>query len=159
MKANDRQVGGDHYRTEGQQHWDVAGQFHLDYFQGQVSKYIFRWRKKNGLQDLEKAAHYLEKYIELVKAGIIPDPTVNGNKLDLNLASIPPKEYAQLRKSPGPYAPRSDDFYTYEGGTAKKELYRCRKCNEHFETPVYEDPRMYHSHQPEEDAGRGYINQ
>jgi hypothetical protein len=40
--------------------------FDLDYFQGQITKYIMRWKLKNGLQDLEKAHHFLEKYIELV---------------------------------------------------------------------------------------------
>lgn len=63
--ANERQVGGDHYKTEGLQHWDIVHMFGLDYFQGQITKYLFRWRKKNGLEDLEKARHYLDKYIEL----------------------------------------------------------------------------------------------
>lgn len=63
--ANDRQVGGDHYKTDGLQHWDIVHMFKLDYFQGQITKYLFRWRKKNGLEDLEKARHYLDKYIEL----------------------------------------------------------------------------------------------
>lgn len=67
MGANDRQVGGNHYKTEGPQHWDMVAGFGLDYFQGQITKYLFRWRKKNGLEDLEKAKHYLEKYIELAK--------------------------------------------------------------------------------------------
>src|SRR3990167_5688409 len=64
--ANDKQVGGDHYKTvEGLQHWDVVHLFKLDYFQGQITKYMFRWRKKNGVEDLRKAAHFLQKYIEL----------------------------------------------------------------------------------------------
>jgi hypothetical protein len=67
-KANERQVGGDHYKTEGPQHWDMVAQFTLDYFQGQITKYLFRWRKKGGVEDLEKARHYLDKYIELAKA-------------------------------------------------------------------------------------------
>jgi len=66
-KANDRQVGGDHYKGDSQ-HWDWAWKNELDYFQGQITKYVARWRDKNGLQDLEKAQHFLEKYIELVKA-------------------------------------------------------------------------------------------
>ncbi len=64
-KANDRQVAGDHYKTDGLQHWDMVQMFELDYFQGQITKYLFRWRKKNGIEDLQKALHYLEKYIEL----------------------------------------------------------------------------------------------
>lgn len=65
-KANDRQVGGGHYKTPGlPEHWDLVGMFGWDYFQGQITKYLMRWRKKNGLEDLEKARHYLDKYIEL----------------------------------------------------------------------------------------------
>lgn len=66
MTANDRQVGGSHYKKEGAvEHWDIVDQWGLDYFQGQITKYVMRWRDKNGLQDLEKARHFLEKYIEL----------------------------------------------------------------------------------------------
>lgn len=67
--ANARQVGGVHYRgtqaANGMQHWDVVHAFNLDYFQGNITKYLFRWKDKNGIQDLEKALHYLEKYLEL----------------------------------------------------------------------------------------------
>lgn len=65
--ANDRQVGGDHYKTDGlrPQHWDLVDLYEWDYFQGQITKYLMRWRKKNGIEDLEKARHYLDKYIEL----------------------------------------------------------------------------------------------
>jgi hypothetical protein len=73
--ANDRQVGGAHYKTGGLQHWDLAILFQWDPFQYQVTKYVMRWRNKNKLQDLEKALHFLEKYIEEVKAGnISSDP-------------------------------------------------------------------------------------
>lgn len=65
LTANDRQVGGDHYKTGGLQHWDLVQMFQWDYFQGQITKYLMRWRKKNGLEDLEKARHYLDKYIEV----------------------------------------------------------------------------------------------
>src|SRR5690606_7409665 len=36
------------------------------YFEGQVTKYVSRWRKKNGVQDLEKALHFLQKYLEVI---------------------------------------------------------------------------------------------
>lgn len=68
-KANDRQVGGNHYKTgELPQHWDLVNMYGWDYFTGQITKYLMRWRKKNGIQDLEKAAHYLQKYIELERS-------------------------------------------------------------------------------------------
>ena len=65
MAANSRQVGGTHYGKVGRQHWDVVADFGLDYFQGQITKYVMRWRDKNGIEDLRKAHHFLEKYIEL----------------------------------------------------------------------------------------------
>lgn len=64
MAANDRQVGGDHYHAKVQ-HWDWVASNNLDYFQGQITKYVARWKDKGGLQDLEKARHFLDKYIEL----------------------------------------------------------------------------------------------
>lgn len=65
--ANERQVGGQHYQSPIQ-HWDYVVANNLDYFQGQITKYVTRWRNKNGVQDLEKARHFLDKYIELAKA-------------------------------------------------------------------------------------------
>jgi hypothetical protein len=67
VEANKRQVGGDHYKTGGEEHWDRVARLGLDYFQGQITKYVERWKKKNGIEDLEKARHFLDKYIELNK--------------------------------------------------------------------------------------------
>lgn len=63
--ANSRQVAGTHYKT-GYQHWDFVWDMGLGYFPGQVTKYLSRYRKKNGMQDLEKALHFAHKYKELV---------------------------------------------------------------------------------------------
>lgn len=67
MAANERQVGGRHYKTDGEEHWDRVHRLGLDYMQGQITKYVERWKFKGGIQDLEKAQHFLEKYIELEK--------------------------------------------------------------------------------------------
>ena len=64
MTANSRQIGGKHYQSP-MQHWDFVASNKLDYFQGQVTKYVCRWKSKNGLEDLLKARHFLDKYIEL----------------------------------------------------------------------------------------------
>lgn len=69
MNANTRQVAGSHYQA-GIQHWDyvlraLAGR----YLEGNITKYVTRHRKKNGLQDLQKAMHYLDKLIEEHRAG------------------------------------------------------------------------------------------
>ena len=67
MKANDRQVAGEHYSSVVQ-HWDYAAGNNFDYFQGQITKYVHRWKNKNGIEDLHKAMHFLGKYIELEEA-------------------------------------------------------------------------------------------
>jgi hypothetical protein len=64
MVANDKQIAGHHYASKIQ-HWDYVVANDLDYFQAQITKYITRWKKKNGVADLLKAQHFLEKYIEL----------------------------------------------------------------------------------------------
>lgn len=63
--ANSRQVGGNHYKTGGEEHWDRVNRLQLDYFQGQITRYVERWKLKNGIEDLKKARHFLDKYIEI----------------------------------------------------------------------------------------------
>lgn len=63
--ANTRQVGGNHYKTGGEEHWDRVARLKLDYFQGQITKYVERCWRKNGVEDLKKARHFLDKYIEV----------------------------------------------------------------------------------------------
>lgn len=62
MRANDIQIGGEHYRTGETQHWDWA--VALPYLEGCATKYLARWRQKGGIKDLHKARHYLQKRIE-----------------------------------------------------------------------------------------------
>lgn len=54
----------DHYKTEtGAQPFDVIDMFGLDFYEGNAVKYILRWRKKGGIDDLRKAQHYIEEII------------------------------------------------------------------------------------------------
>ena len=64
MSANDKQIAGSHYQTPIQV-WDFIAANELDWFQGTIVKYITRWRHKGGIDDLLKAQHVLEKYIEV----------------------------------------------------------------------------------------------
>lgn len=64
-KANDTQVGGQHYKAKTIQPWDFIAANGLGYFEGNIVKYVSRWRDKGGLDDLRKARHYLDKLIEL----------------------------------------------------------------------------------------------
>jgi len=64
MKPNDVQVGGSHYKTKTIQPWDYIVQNNLPYLEGNIVKYVSRWREKGGIDDLRKAQHYLSKLIE-----------------------------------------------------------------------------------------------
>lgn len=64
MSANDKQMGGSHY-LKAIQPWDYIAANGLDFFEGNVVKYVTRWRQKGGVEDLRKARHYLDKLIEM----------------------------------------------------------------------------------------------
>ena len=64
MIANETQVGGTHYQAVIQT-WDYILSHDLGFLEGNIIKYVTRYRKKNGVQDLEKALHYLNKLIEV----------------------------------------------------------------------------------------------
>lgn len=75
MKADKTQVGGDHYKQEGgEQHWDRVARLKMSWYSANVTKYMERWPLKNGLQDLYKARHYLEKQIEVEEAKLRSTP-------------------------------------------------------------------------------------
>jgi len=61
--ANERQVAGTHYNSVFQ-HWDFVEETGLDYIPAQITRYLARWRKKNGEEDIEKSLHYMDKFIE-----------------------------------------------------------------------------------------------
>ena len=68
--ADNTQVGGSHYKLKDSscEHWNYVVANDLCYFQAQITKYVTRFRKKNGVQDLLKARHFLDKLIELETA-------------------------------------------------------------------------------------------
>ncbi len=93
--ANEKQVAGDHYRSlnSNYQHWDLVADTGMGYFEGQITKYVARWRKKNGGQDLEKALHYAQKMQELILAGKYPVRQVPQNSDSMTqLASFASKQ-------------------------------------------------------------------
>ena len=65
IRANEQQVGGAHYATKAIQPWDFIIANNLGYLEGNIVKYVSRWKDKGGVQDLKKAQHYLQKLIEL----------------------------------------------------------------------------------------------
>lgn len=59
-----------HYNQGGMEVWDVIKAFTSNlsgaeaFYAGNVIKYVLRWDKKNGVEDLEKAKVYIDKLIE-----------------------------------------------------------------------------------------------
>ena len=62
--ANQIQVAGTHYKNKASQPWDYIVSNNIGYLEGNVIKYVSRWRDKGGVDDLKKAQHYLTKLIE-----------------------------------------------------------------------------------------------
>lgn len=75
MSANDHQVRGRHYQLRAIQPWDFIAAHGLNFFEGNIVKYVTRWRHKGGVDDLRKARHYLDKLIELETADVDLDPS------------------------------------------------------------------------------------
>nr|DAK81842.1 MAG TPA: nucelotide kinase [Caudoviricetes sp.] len=65
MKATDTQIGGSYYKAMPYQPIKLIDKLELDYFSGNVLKYLCRYRQKGGLNDLEKARHYCQLAKEL----------------------------------------------------------------------------------------------
>lgn len=66
--ALDVQVGGGHYKKLAIQPVEYIMGNNIPYMEGNVIKYVTRWRDKAGVQDLEKAVHYLQMLIEKEKS-------------------------------------------------------------------------------------------
>lgn len=60
----DTQVGGDHYKNMPIQPLEYIVANDLQFCEGNVIKYVSRWRYKNGVEDLRKARHYLDMLIQ-----------------------------------------------------------------------------------------------
>ena len=64
--ALDRQVGGEHYKNDFKiQPIEFITANKLSFIQGSIIKYICRYSKKNGKEDIDKAIHYCQLLKEL----------------------------------------------------------------------------------------------
>ena len=61
----DKQIGGSHYKNMVIQPFEFISKNELTFFQGNVIKYVCRYKQKNGIQDLEKVIHYCQ--LEILK--------------------------------------------------------------------------------------------
>lgn len=65
MNALEVQIGGSHYKDKAIQPIEYIHANGLGFCEGNVVKYVTRWKEKNGIADLEKARHYLDILIQL----------------------------------------------------------------------------------------------
>lgn len=65
MNALEVQVGGDHYKNKAIQPVEFIHANGLGFCEGNVIKYVTRYKDKNGIADLQKARHYLDILIQL----------------------------------------------------------------------------------------------
>lgn len=55
---------GDHYEKLKIQPIEFISANDLDFFQGNIIKYVCRYKHKDGIKDLEKAKDYIERLIK-----------------------------------------------------------------------------------------------
>ena len=61
----DTQIGGSHYKNMAIQPTEYIVKNGLNFVEGNIVKYVTRYKFKGGLEDLKKAQHYLAILIEL----------------------------------------------------------------------------------------------
>lgn len=64
MSVLEKQIGGSHYKDYAIQPLEFIHKNNIGFAAGNVIKYACRFDKKNGIEDLEKAKHYIEFLIE-----------------------------------------------------------------------------------------------
>ena len=144
MSANDTQVGGTHCRQHGSQlqHWDLAVMYQWDPFQYQITKYVMRWKYKHStheerLKDLKKAAHFLQKYIEVAAQYDAPQPPA---EQPISIKTETVNEHWQVEG--------------YYGDLTQH--YRCKHCGTTLRAATAHDAAQAHGACP---TGQGYVNQ
>lgn len=60
----EKQIGGSHYKFFEIQPYEFISKNNLSFFQGNVIKYVCRYKEKNGIQDLQKIIHYCQLEIK-----------------------------------------------------------------------------------------------
>jgi hypothetical protein len=68
MKSFKKQVGGSHYKKYKIQPVEFIIKNNIGFVEGNIIKYILRFKDKGGIADLEKAKHYIELLIDSSKS-------------------------------------------------------------------------------------------
>jgi hypothetical protein len=64
MKSYKKQVGGNHYKKYKIQPVEFIVKNNIGFCEGNIIKYVLRFKDKGGIADLEKAKHYIELLID-----------------------------------------------------------------------------------------------
>ena len=62
-----RQVGGSHYKNFHIQPYEFISKNNLSFFQGNVVKYVCRYKRKGGAEDIKKIIHYCQLELKKMK--------------------------------------------------------------------------------------------
>jgi hypothetical protein len=68
MKSSKKQVGGNHYLKYKIQPVEFIIKNNIGFVEGNIIKYVLRFKDKGGIADLEKAKHYIELLIDSSKS-------------------------------------------------------------------------------------------
>ena len=68
MESFKKQVGGSHYKNYKIQPVEFIIKNNIGFVEGNIIKYILRFKEKGGVQDLLKAKHYIELLIDSSKS-------------------------------------------------------------------------------------------
>jgi hypothetical protein len=68
MKSFKKQVGGSHYKKYKIQPVEFLIKNNIGFVEGNIIKYLLRFKEKGGVQDLLKAKHYIELLIDTTKS-------------------------------------------------------------------------------------------
>jgi len=66
------QIGGGHYKKLVIQPVEYIHANQIPFIEGNVIKYVTRWRDKGGIADLEKAKHFIDLLLELEMRAKLP---------------------------------------------------------------------------------------
>lgn len=99
MTANQTQIGGTHYKDMRIQPWDymrecMSADGFAGYLQGCCIKYLSRFHRKGGVEDLRKARHYLDKLIETLDPpfAVTLDKSIRDSLLDKYKDGVPAEQ-------------------------------------------------------------------
>lgn len=68
MKSYKKQVGGNHYKNYKIQPVEFIIKNNIGFVEGNIIKYVLRFKEKGGVECLEKAKHYIELLIDSTKS-------------------------------------------------------------------------------------------